>query len=373
MKLSLKTRILILACLVLGFFLPAGFQAQAGTSTRSYTINGTKSISVSLPKGTCCVRFKKADANLASFGVYSTQDFTPWSTSKIAGLASSYLTPEKISGSDVSRSFDVETAGTYYLYITTPSHDSYSVVNGSFVKTTTYDTANVTLKIDTYPADTSLKVGKTTYAAVSKYNTSPSYYKIVPSKNGLLSISLSEDYGEKGVRNIALADNAKNLITDVVLSSKLSNIPVKKGKTYYLAVRGSTVLSYNLKIRVTLKAVPAGGSTTKGKAEKLKKGVYKSGLVFSDESRWYKITLSKKGTLKLRFSNVSGLSGGLAATIFNSKGERLCFDNMEFSRSSKTMEVKNEKNKKTLNKGTYYILISSRNSGSGTYRLRCTS
>lgn len=247
-------------------------------------------------------------------------------------------------------------AGTYYLQLKVNDYSYNEVVESYEVGFASqfYATNDQTLK------------NKTWVCAGSIDYKTPTYYKVVVSKEGSLTINFESEYSGY----ITLCNSKKKAISEEesFLDGEVC-FAVEKGTYYYKITNNSDLY----RIKSTFATITDNSGTTQKKAKQLTAGkTFKGCLTASDKTStvdYYKITISKSqevsitligdvssGSINYEFygNNISGSISGSISTL-----------NDDESFSAETWSSTE------LPKGTYYIKLYKDNSKtSGTYSIK---
>ena len=150
---------------------------------------------------------------------------------------------------------------------------------------------------------------------------------------------------------------------------------VKKGKTYYFAVK--TIASDEMQtISVSgVQTVKEKSGASKKKAKKLKAKKNANGLLIAGENKadWYKIKVKKKKKVTITITGEpntdNSYKDGIKLTVYNAKGKKIGSLNMKSEKEVGRLTYGSSYGK--ANKGTYYIKVSPiNNKSSGYYTLK---
>lgn len=217
----------------------------------------------------------------------------------------------------------------------------------------------------------------------TSYSTTVNYYKIKPSKTGVIQFQLSESYSGYAT----LCNSSKKVLSRSSKSGDRVNggsqsyemfvyYGVKKGRTYYVRVKGSSSRyldgHYWGQVKWTSKSISTnkyGSKKSKAKAMKRKstlKGLYIAG---QSNSRWYKVTTKRKtihltfkapktnGAIKVtRYMRYYGHTGSWTTSTYYSKRDGT-YNNLTLTNPNGT-------------KWTVYFKVQRDNKSSGNYTLR---
>jgi methionine-rich copper-binding protein CopC len=171
-----------------------------------------------------------------------------------------------------------------------------------------------------------------------------------------------------------LTNAKKKVISEEEWVSSINNnqftFAVKKGTTYYFLVTSNGVSAGNFQsitVKNTAIKEKSGAKKKKAVAIKAKKTVKGTILPESKAADWYKITVKKKKAVTINFN--CNVTGGLVITVYTKGGKKIG-DNTN-SGSNQSLALTYSTTYQKVNKGTYYIKISRKNSlSSGTYSLK---
>lgn len=216
------------------------------------------------------------------------------------------------------------------------------------------------------------------------------YIKIRPTKTGIITFEDDFSHGY----SIVLCNTKKQVISvgnnygspGDFLSwdsgykwQRTINYGVKKGKTYYIRLRGGSISRANLQtgtpyigtVKWTNKSIkPAKSGKSKKKAVTLKKGKNVRGLIVAGDrkGKWYKIKSNYKQT-KITCS-AKNCNGAIVAEVMYKSGgkwEKINCKGVRSSDPSRSIVMYS-----TKNKNTYYVKVHPEKKDTGVYYLKWT-
>ena len=249
-------------------------------------------------------------------------------------------------------------AGTYYLKI--ENDNRTSTISGN---------------IGAYffnGADKTLTSGKTN-VTFQNSSTTWVYHKFKATKTGYISVNIQEAEGY-GVYAKLLSSSKKALSNEIytyqsssIDSSNIASFAVQKGKTYYIATRGSSEgETYN--ITCTQKSVSEKSGTKKSKAVTIKKNKTIKGTQIANGKKtgndWYKIKLTSAKKITFTIGGKTTGYGDIKIKVVPASSKVRLYSN--------TMSVPETGNAKYTTigkwpKGTYYIQVYKYNKNSSGY------
>jgi hypothetical protein len=253
----------------------------------------------------------------------------------------------------------VSFSGTYYLKVSSSVYDTEPAF-----------TNEISISTRLFPkSDRTIKSGQTIkYYRVN--GTDKYYFKYKAEKTGKVTVTLPYGYGSY----LTLTNAKKKVISEEEWVSSINNnqftFAVKKGTTYYFLVTSNGVSAGNFQsitVKNTAIKEKSGAKKKKAVAIKAKKTVKGTILPESKAADWYKITVKKKKAVTINFN--CNVTGGLVITVYTKGGKKIG-DNTN-SGSNQSLALTYSTTYQKVNKGTYYIKISRKNSlSSGTYSLK---
>lgn len=269
----------------------------------------------------------------------------------------------------------------------------YDVVKGKTyyvglkrISSTDYDTAQVRAYIIPYSNNRLLK-------AQSKYliascvkgsdnkNTSL-YYKIKPTKTGVINVTL-KNYGSSSSSGyITLYNGSKKVRSEKLYFSSSSDsykvrFGVKKGNTYYLKMTdtyGNSKYNYKYGIKYSITAVTDRSISKKANAKTLTRKATATSTLFTangtTETDWYKfkVTSKRETVLSVDASQMRGSDQKLTITVY--KGSTKVASTTLWAGSSNKYTVTYGSTYGKANAGTYYVKITKTSKLSGKYKIR---
>ena len=274
----------------------------------------------------------------------------------------SYDFEEGYYGSGAS-TFYISKAGTYYIGI----YNKYKTNLVGVECTFSLNMVNT--------AGSTIKTGR--YGFTNKGKGATNTFTFVPTKTGQLKVRPSRS------AKVSLKNKSGKVISKITNNTEwVVFFGVKKGVTYQIVIEpnSSSKGRYNILVSNVRKSV--SGGTSRKKAQTIKKGSKKTGVLVAGKSttRWYKITLTKKKKLKLEL-HVYGCQKTIF-TLYKGKSTKALqtidavnyYDDMVYDYESELYGVTSGAayyglTTKTLAAGTYYLRVSRGNAtSSGTYQ-----
>lgn len=272
---------------------------------------------------------------------------------------------------------------SYYLYIETPETNTGTITIS--IRAKMY--SNVTNRV--LPA----------YSSSSQYllasslnksgdNTSDLYFKVTPSKTGVMTVNLKA-YGETisggsstSVATVNLYDANKKLLSDSVTYKSSSDstkayFGVTKGKTYYIRVRNCHDADGNIApkygIRYSMATATDRNLSSTAKAQKILTGKIYTTLFSATNATsadYYKIYVPKTKTTKFSIDTKKIRSGQVYVRVYKN-GKQVGATKIIKPNVTKTIfTVTYGKTTGKATKGTYYIKVSKTAKCSGVYKIK---
>ena len=251
------------------------------------------------------------------------------------------------------------------------------------------DTYTYTFKSDTY-GSLSLKY-QAGYAPVKGslrnnkvfYGSSPegyAYYKVNIPGNGYITVNTESNvYGDTNAGVQLTSADKKSYFKDYELfaDGEAIKMGVSKG-TYYLKVSLSNPYDvYALKY--SFKSVKATAGSRKSKAQTIKKGTVKKGIISASQKTskadWYRFTINKTQNVDISVytdTNMGGNTDGGIKISFYEKGKGYAFGKsvLNSEQPEKVLFPYSNPSTKKLAPGTYYIKVQKTGNCNGYYRLK---
>ncbi len=212
--------------------------------------------------------------------------------------------------------------------------------------------------------------------------TSSVYYKIKPTKTGLMSVQLTDfDDTSSTSGDITLYNSNSKAISKTLWyysanSSNRAYFGVKKGLTYYIKVTdcyGSYLKNnkYGIKYSVTGKTDRALSSKSKAKTLNRKASSTESLFVASTakSTDYYKIKVTSKRKTAIDIDTTKIKSGNIYVTLYKGSkkiGKTITIYPGEDARINYTYGTTSGK----VNAGTYYVKVQQGTKASGSYKIR---
>lgn len=215
------------------------------------------------------------------------------------------------------------------------------------------------------------------------YGSSPegyAYYKINIPGNGYITVNTeSMIYGDTAAGVQLTSADKKSYFKDYELftDGEAIKMGVSKG-TYYLKVSLSNPYDvYSLKY--SFKSVKAMAGSSKSKAQTIKKGAVKKGIISasqkSSKADWYRFTINKTQNVDISVytdTNMGGNTDGGIKISFYQKGKSYAFGKsvLNNEQPEKVLFPYSNPSTKKLAPGTYYIKVQKTGNCNGYYRLK---
>lgn len=274
---------------------------------------------------------------------------------------------------------DVKKGETYYIgYETYDAGEDAEIVSCmAGVRVCAY--------IYSYSSNRTIPVGNTLLSSGKKGDgASAIWYKIKPSKTGVISVILTKpNGGDYNWGTVRLYNAKKKALSDPVDFDASYDrykvyFGVKKNTTYYLKVTepGAAynfkgMFAYGIKFTQTARIDRAIG--TKAKAKKLVRKANATNTLFvastSKSTDWYKFYVSSKRTTKISL-NTSGIkSGNVYVTLY--RGAKKIDDTIKIKAGdSESIKVEYGSTAGKANSGWYYVKVVKGTKASGKYSIR---
>lgn len=321
---------------------------------------------------------KAEQANSSYMYAYLAEDYDIDSNGYVTGLYNEKLYLSAGSTKYGTNPMVVTGGSTYYIIVAASEYAKNAV------------TASVRAKVITTCART-LTQGSSSWAYASGQTLdkngngvhTTTYFKIKPTKTGLMTVSLSEPGDTSTSAYITLTNSSKKVVSDKVYKYNYNSATakavfgVKKGNTYYIKVQDcygsySKYHVYGVKYNVSALSDKAYGS--KSKAKTLTRGANSTSNLFvastGTSTDWYKFKVTKKRTTVLSI-NTSGMdSGKITFTVYNgSKKIASKTISNQYSNGGEYQLTYGTTYGKA-NSGTYYVKVVKDKTASGKYTIR---
>ena len=215
------------------------------------------------------------------------------------------------------------------------------------------------------------------------YGSSPegyAYYRINVPGNGYMTVNTeSKVYGDTAAGVQLTSADKKSYFKDYELftDGEAIRMGVSKG-TYYLKVSLSNPYDvYALKY--SFKSVKATAGSSKSKAQTIKKGTVKKGIISASQKTsradWYRFTINKTQNVDISVctdTNMGGNTDGGIKISFYEKGKGYAFGKsvLNSEQPEKILFPYSNPSTKKLAPGTYYIKVQKTGNCNGYYRLK---
>lgn len=262
---------------------------------------------------------------------------------------------------------------TFYLYIVSPETNSSSV-NVQF-RARIYRTSDRSLSEDTYLLSSGVDPAGYTSNGDLKIKSNSIYYKIKPSKTGLMTVTLKEYGYSPSAGTVSLYTSSKKALSEKISYNSSSNkayFGVQKGVTYYLRVEncyGTESNNFKYSIKYTVSSRTTRDLASKSKAKTLTRQSSSVKTLFiastSTNTDYYKFKVtSKRKTTKITVSTSGIKSGTVRVTVYQGSKKL----------NSKTINCASstgvEWTASYAPTGTYYVKVVKGTKASGTYSIR---
>ncbi len=224
------------------------------------------------------------------------------------------------------------------------------------------------------------------WTVVSGLNKSKEYgkatwFKVKPTKTGVMTVSLKEYGYSSSYGKIRLYNSSKKAVSETVTyssSGKKVYFGVKKGRTYYLKVTdcyGSSSENYAYGIRYKITTRTDRALSSKSKAKKLTRKADATNTLFiastGQSTDWYKFYVSSKRATKIKVSTSGMSSGEIYVSVYKGKkkiGKTQTIDNTYYDGGEYTVTYGSSYGK--ASKGTYYVKVVKSKNANGKYSIR---
>lgn len=205
------------------------------------------------------------------------------------------------------------------------------------------------------------------------------WFKVKPSKSGLMKVYLQEYGYESTYGNVTLYNADKKAVSEKISYSSSGNnelcFGVKKGRTYYLKVEnfyGSSTESNAYGVRYTISGMTDKAYSSKSKAKVLKRKASSTANLFTASTGtatdWYKINVSAKRKTEIKINASWIESGYLTVTVY--KGSKKVGTGKVYAGNSNTFQITYGTTYGKANKGTYYIKVVKSKKANGKYTIQ---
>lgn len=213
------------------------------------------------------------------------------------------------------------------------------------------------------------------------YNASAIYYKVKPTKTGVMTVTLKE-YGTTSTTGYVTLYNADKKVRSEKLWYTGDNkvrFGVKKGKTYYLKVQGIYGYSsecYKYGIKYSISEAKDRSLSKKANAKTLKRKATATATLFTangkTETDWYKfkVTSKRKTVISVDATKMRGSDQKLTITVYkgSKKVDSATLYPGTYGKQSYTITYGKTYGK--ANSGTYYVKVTKTSKLSGKYKIR---
>lgn len=205
------------------------------------------------------------------------------------------------------------------------------------------------------------------------------WFKVKPSKSGLMKVYLQECGYESTYGNVTLYNADKKAVSEKISYSTSRNneicFGVKKSRTYYLKVEncyGSSAESYAYGVRYTISGMTDKAYSSKSKAKVLKRKASSTANLFTASTGtatdWYKINVSAKRKSEIKINASWIESGYLTVTVY--KGSKKIGTGKVYAGNGNTFQITYGTTYGKANKGTYHIKVVKSKKANGKYTIQ---